>query len=114
MGLGRCYQSLGKLELALEHYDSALRGDGPKAYVFFSRGHCRSLLGDAAGAAADFEQVVLGLTPYSETRTPNPETRSSEPDARKGAVAGLRRGSSAVLPNTPKPTKETHLSWVFG
>ena len=29
-----------------EHYDSALRGDGPKAYAFFCRGHCRRLLGD--------------------------------------------------------------------
>ena len=35
--LGRCYQALGKLEAALEHYDSALRADGPKAYAFFCR-----------------------------------------------------------------------------
>ena len=53
----RCRIQLIHTHAHVQHYDAALRGDGPKAYAFFSRGHCRLLLGDEHGAASDFAQV---------------------------------------------------------
>ena len=91
MCLGRCYQALGKLEAALEHYDSALRADGSKAYAFFCRGHCRRLLGDAAGASSDFAQVLK-----SDAAFPVPYLRRAEAAMARGDGAAAREMLEAL------------------
>ena len=94
--LGRCYQALGKLEAALEHYDSALRADGSKAYAFFCRGHCRRLLGDAAGASSDFAQVLK-----SDAAFPVPYLRRAEAAMARGDGAAAREMLEALANALP-------------
>jgi tetratricopeptide (TPR) repeat protein len=103
VSLGRCYQELGKHELALEHYDSALRSDGPKAYAFFCRGHCRRLLGDEAGSAADFSQCIKADSKFHVSYM-----QRAEECVRRQDFVGADDILSSILKHLPLPHDERY------
>ncbi len=55
---GYAHYQLGELEVAVSHYDAALRRDPDKAEALYDRGEIRLLQGDLDRAVTDFTAVV--------------------------------------------------------